>query len=177
MRGPAWTTWPWPSRAPASVHCDDQNTPVRMMGSHLDIPEARRSEEDLRFPSIALDQLSVGVCWMDESGRFVHFDQAACANLGYTRGELQALDISAIDPGFPPPAWAGLWARMARESAAVLESVHRRKDGTTFPVEVHARFVEIQGMQLLCGLAADITARKRAQEALRAARDPTQRGY
>jgi PAS domain S-box-containing protein len=50
---------------------------------------------------------------------------------------------------------------------ATHESVHRRKDGTTFPVEITANNMEFHGKTYTFSFVKDITERKRAEEALR----------
>ena len=47
------------------------------------------------------------------------------------------------------------------------ERVHRRKDGTTFPVEVRSTAVDEGGAVLVLALVRDITRRKQDEEALR----------
>jgi PAS domain S-box-containing protein len=54
------------------------------------------------------------------------------------------------------------------DSAGILfESVHLRKDGSTFPVEVSSIGATIEGTRTLLSVIRDITERKRAEEALR----------
>ena len=54
-----------------------------------------------------------------------------------------------------------------RESGfAMMETVHRRKDGTTFPVEVNLRQVQLDRAYVV-SVSRDITERKRAEERLR----------
>jgi|WetSurSiteA1Bulk_404760.scaffolds.fasta_scaffold03597_2 PAS domain S-box-containing protein len=47
------------------------------------------------------------------------------------------------------------------------ETVHIRKDGTTMPVEISARKVEIEGVKYFQSICRDITERKYAEETLR----------
>ena len=49
----------------------------------------------------------------------------------------------------------------------MFETVHQRRDGATFPVEISARFLEIAGIRHRFGIVRNITERKRAEEALR----------
>src|SRR5450756_647175 len=54
----------------------------------------------------------------------------------------------------------------------LFEAVHRRKDGTTFPVEVNSQGVCLNGERVLLSIIRDIGERKRAeddQERLRSA--------
>ena len=45
-----------------------------------------------------------------------------------------------------------------------LESVHQRKNGSTFPVEIRLGMIELNGQKRLFALARDITQRKKWQE-------------
>jgi PAS domain S-box-containing protein len=51
------------------------------------------------------------------------------------------------------------------------EAVGLRKDGTTFPVEIHAKLIPFQGDQAMVITVRDITTRKQSEEELRQARD------
>lgn len=42
----------------------------------------------------------------------------------------------------------------------VYETEHRRKDGTTFPVEISSRFLDIGGKEFVSAIVRDITERK-----------------
>jgi PAS domain S-box-containing protein len=90
-------------------------------------------------------------------------NQQACDSLGYTREELigmTAFDYDAfVDAGF----MRSIKERVARGEIFSFESVHRRKDGTTFPVEVRARPFWHGDHRFGLALVRDITDRKRAQ--------------
>jgi two-component system cell cycle sensor histidine kinase/response regulator CckA len=61
-----------------------------------------------------------------------------------------------------------LWERLRSGTATVhMESVHRRKNGDLFPVEISSTYVRFGQREYLCGFARDITDRKRAEQALR----------
>lgn len=47
-----------------------------------------------------------------------------------------------------------------------MESRHKRKDGSFFPVEILQNYVEFEGEEFSCGFVRDITERKRAEEKL-----------
>jgi PAS domain S-box-containing protein len=47
------------------------------------------------------------------------------------------------------------------------ETIHKRKDGSTFPIEISARLFEIEGARFFQSISRDITERKNADETLR----------
>jgi len=98
--------------------------------------------------------------------RIVDGNQAALATYGYTVDELRALSVS--DLRLPAdPTLSGQVARVRAGESMLFETVHRRKDGSTFPCEVSTRSAEIDGQQLIISTVRDITERKRAEQALR----------
>ena len=104
----------------------------------------------------------------DLHGRFLDTNQQACRNLGYTRDELLQRYVFDIEMKASTDRDLGsMWDEMSEGESATLIGEHKRKDGSTFPVEVRVRALKSQGMKLFSVLARDITERKLAEEALR----------
>ncbi|MBI2302458.1 MAG: PAS domain S-box protein [Armatimonadetes bacterium] len=108
-----------------------------------------------------------GVYWMDTANRFIYVNQAACDALGYTRDELLGMPLVAVNAGATPEAMARVWEQLRSVGSYCRESVHRRKDGSLFPVEIMATYVRVDDREYNCGYARDISARRRAEESLR----------
>ena len=104
----------------------------------------------------------------DETSRIVEANERALEVYGYTREELLRMRISDLRPPTEDPAiLEGQFERIREQGELRYETVNRRKDGTTFPIEVSARIIEVQGIKYLHGIARDITARKHAEDILR----------
>ncbi|KAF0164165.1 MAG: hypothetical protein FD157_2530 [Rhodocyclaceae bacterium] len=102
----------------------------------------------------------------DEHGNFVETNDRALSESGYSREEflrMNARDLLAADDVAKYERTAGGSAPAGR----VFETVTRRKDGSTYPVEVSARTIEIEGRSFSQYIARDISERRRAEEALR----------
>jgi PAS domain-containing protein len=56
--------------------------------------------------------------------------------------------------------------RLGKSGSFVMESVHRRKDGSTFPVEVSLRRVQLE-REYVVTIARNLTERKQAEARLR----------
>lgn len=111
---------------------------------------------------------------MDVSGKIVEANDRAVSSYGYDRDELLQLNIRDLRAPETLPALDGQWETVARGSGLVFETVHRRKDGSTFPVEVSSRRIEVEGAGYHQSIIRDITERKRDEEALRQAHDKLQ---
>ena len=85
---------------------------------------------------------------------------------GYSEPELLTTSISELEAAELPVETASHIQKVISEGEDRFESVHRRKDGSTFNVEVSVQFKPIDG-GWIAGFIRDITARKRAVENLR----------
>jgi diguanylate cyclase (GGDEF)-like protein/PAS domain S-box-containing protein len=103
----------------------------------------------------------------DLEGSIIDVNQHACESLGYTREELLHLNMQDIDQDFVSTKYLRKWKQMVSGEPITVEGVHRRKDGTTFPVEVRLGLLESGGRRLILGLVRDITERVRAEETIR----------
>ena len=103
----------------------------------------------------------------DADGWIVDVNAAACASLGYHREELLQLGVPDIEAMHTGEGFL-FWRELPVGSTEKFEGLHRRKDGTTFPVEVHVSVLETDEGRQLLALARDISERKRSEGTLRA---------
>mgnify|MGYP000546896804 CR=1 FL=1 len=124
----------------------------------------RESEHRLRFTQFAVDHAEDGILWADDSRRFMYANEAACRLLGYANKELLTLSISDIAPYHDPTRFQQRLDQIKQGTAAIYESIHRRKDGTEFPIEASVTYLEHEGRGYTCGIVRDITERKRIEQ-------------
>jgi PAS domain S-box-containing protein len=139
---------------------------LRRYSEHLAELVERRTGE-LQFTQFAIDHTADSAFWMTDAGRFFYVNEAACRALGYSREELLQMTVFDIDPAFTQSLWLETWRKLKAEKSIVLETVHRARDGRTYPVEIRANYLEFGGRAYDCAFARDITERKRVEEALR----------
>ena len=72
-----------------------------------------------------------------------------------------------FDAALDQASLARIGKRVKTGETVTFETLHRRKDGTLFPVEVRARQFPLGARPFRLSLARDITERKRAEEVLR----------
>lgn len=123
----------------------------------------RASEERLRT---VVEQAGDALFLIEPSGKFVEVNQRACDALGYTREELLGLSVPDINPVFPREKFAEFFRTLDIGRPVTVDAIHRRKDGTTFPVEIRTALIEIRGETHLLSFARDVTERRQAEEAI-----------
>ena len=152
---------------------DDAGKPLRQFGVLQDITELRRVERELRasearfrtFVDHAMDAFFL----LDDRLTVIDVNRQACDSLGYSRDELIGTHPRDFDAGLDERSIERLRQRIAAGETLTFETRHRRKDGTSFPVEISSGQFE-PGGRLLC-LVRDITERKRAEDALKASEE------
>lgn len=130
--------------------------------------ESRRSVEQLHLTSFALNQVREAAFLVDPGGRFRYVNAQACHSLGYSADELLSMGIIDIDPDWTPERVGQDWLRLMERGVQLIESRHRRKDGSTFPVEIVASHLNYHGEGYNLALVRDISERREAEEALKA---------
>ena len=136
-----------------------------------DITGRKRAEEKLRKQEERLrrliEQAADALFVHNLQGNLIDANQQACENLGYTREELLSMTVADIEQNLDPRGLEGLWNEALSDGPVTIEGIHRRKDGTEFPVEVRVGLFEVEEGQLMLAAARDITERKRAEKELR----------
>ena len=143
---------------------DAEGRCTHLVGSVHDLTEVRRSEEQLRLTQFSIDHAVDSVYWLDPAGRLVYVSDSTCARLGYSRDELLSMTIFDLNPELSSSDWQTNWNALRQQRAVAMETVHRRRDGSAFPVEINLNFVEYGDRTYNCVFARDISERKRAEE-------------
>ena len=133
-------------------------------GVVADVTEQKHAHQALEMFRFATDQAADAVFWLNEAGGFLYVNDQACRSLGYARDELMACTLFDVDPVYTRPAWAADWTRDDELQWRHVESQHRRKDGTVFPVEVWARRFWFSDREMKVAFARDISERRRAEQ-------------
>jgi PAS domain S-box-containing protein len=135
----------------------------------VNITERKRAEAELRKFQYSIDQALVAIFWINRAGEFLYTNEQACRSLGYTHAELNHMSIWDIDPTYSRQRLEQDWARRQASryrGEPYLETTHRRKDGTLFPVEVLAKRLRVGDEDMQVTFVRDITERKRAEAEL-----------
>ncbi|UCE49879.1 MAG: PAS domain S-box protein, partial [Phycisphaerales bacterium] len=138
--------------------------------SELIIDESAKpgsAPDRLRITQFCLDNAAEAIFWMEANARFTYVNKTACRSLGYSRQELLSMTVHDIDPNFPKEVWTEHWQQLRGQGSFTFESLHRAKDGRTFPVEINVNYLKYGDKEYNCAFARDITERKHVEELIR----------
>lgn len=136
----------------------------------FDVTESRIATQQLYMLESAMAEVYDPFFAFGSDGRFIYVNEAACRNLGYSRSELLNMRVADINPS-RETIWDERWSYMKEHGHRVSISEHRRKDGSTFPVELIATFLDYEGKEYVFSFARDISERLEAENKLRRAHD------
>ncbi len=129
---------------------------------------SRESEETIRA---LLESAAQGILGVDAQGNIRIANAMACDLFGYSRDELLRLRVEDLLPEQFRGAHVQHRERYfaeprTRPMGSGLALSARRKDGTTFPVEISLSSIRTRRGLLAVSFITDITERKRAEDAL-----------
>jgi len=132
------------------------------------VRENERTIRDLKLFRTLLDQSNDSIKVIDpETLRFLDANEKAWAELGYSREELLSMGVLDIDPAVTESSAPKIGEALRNLGSLVMEGLHRRKDGSTFPVEVGMKRVQLE-RDYIVSIARDLTERKQAEARLQA---------
>jgi len=131
-----------------------------------DITDRKRAEEASKLSQFIIDKASIGIFRVSGDARILSVNEHWARVLGYTQEELCSMSFFDIDPNLTTESWLEHRKKLTAAGLNTFETVHRRKDGSIFPVEVTVNYLKYQDHEFSCSFAMDITERKQAEEQL-----------
>jgi diguanylate cyclase (GGDEF)-like protein/PAS domain S-box-containing protein len=134
----------------------------------LQFEAEKRNESIIKSTQIhqsILDKSMNGFLLVDKQGMILQANDAYCQMSGYSRQELLSMSIPTLEVNESADEVARHVQKIIDQGGDRFESAHRRKDGSTFPVEISAQYMLIEDEQLVVFIQ-DITQRKLTERAL-----------
>jgi PAS domain S-box-containing protein len=133
---------------------------LELLQSQADLETANKELNDLKTTlDMTLDAIFMhGV----EDKTFFYVNQGAINSLGYTQKELLQMTPLDISPEYDEQKIGQLLAPLfnGSQQKLIFQTVHQRKDGSLFPVEIFLQCISIAGQQNhFIAVARDITER------------------
>lgn len=97
---------------------------------------------------------------LSDDGRILEANERAAAAYGYTIPELLSMTTTDLRADGDSDAAAERLRGMAQDVGVRFESRHRRKDGSTFEVEISGRAVMSEGRRVIMAIHRDVSERK-----------------
>ncbi|MFK8105464.1 MAG: PAS domain S-box protein [Saprospiraceae bacterium] len=129
-----------------------------------ELQEAKSISEDIfKLMEESLNEIYI---FRADSLAFIQANKGALQNIGYSLSELQNMSPLDLKPAYERSAFIALLDTLRNGSTAIqiIETDHRRKDGSTYPVEVHLQFSRYGTESVFVAFILDISERKKAQQ-------------
>jgi PAS domain S-box-containing protein len=120
-------------------------------------------ESEARF-ALLRDHANDAILFASRAGVILDVNRRAEEFYVRRREELIGLPLDELRAPEERAALRDQLDGLASDEQLVFEAVHRRPDGTRFPVEVSTRVMELGEQEVFLSIVRDITERKRAEE-------------
>jgi PAS domain S-box-containing protein len=121
----------------------------------------------LQLTQHAVDRSSVEIYWIDLDAHITYANDAAVQDTGYSKEELEQMSLTDIEHNLSNEFWQERFEELKKEGSLTFESIHLRKDHSTFPVQITATFLEFAKNEYIFVFVTDITKRKQAEEEIK----------
>jgi PAS domain S-box-containing protein len=139
---------------------------IELVGVSGDITARKRTEESMALFRKLIDGSNDAIEVVDPiTLDFLDMNEKACRDLGYRREEMLSMSVYDIDPLLDSSLHTCVVQKMRKSGFAIIESQHRRKDGSTFPVEINIKYIQLD-RDYAVAVVRDISERRVAEGTL-----------
>lgn len=150
-----------------SRQLEKQNQQISQQSEQL-----QQTERQLLFTQYAVESCAFPILWVVNGNtlaetRIINANKASMDLLGYTHDELCDLSIGDIDMELTEDAWMDWLIRTSHNRSSLsMRRIHRRKDGSTFPVDIFVSYFEYHGQEYQFFFFIDVSKEQKMQEKL-----------
>ena len=149
-----------------SINIDDDENLFQL--AELIEKQSRKIKEvegELLLIKKLINQSTDSVQVSDLEGNFIFVNKETARRTNYTQEELLSLKVKDLEKLFEAE---GSWEQHVEDlkglpEGMIVEGVNMRANGETFPVEVNARYIEIDDKAYMLAFSRDISERKKAE--------------
>ncbi len=148
----------------------DAKEPLVMKGTIQDITEIKRAQQhEVRLGRIFNNSSNEIYVFDADTFRFVEVNEGGLRNLGYTSDEIKKITALDIKPDLTPQQFDEILQPLLehKQEQVRFETLHRRKDGSTYPVEVRLHLQHSEKPPVYAAIIQDISERRNAEEQIR----------
>ena len=151
---------------------EQESDEIVLEGIITDVTDRKQAQKELRESEqrfrVVIENLPYAVVAHDLDGKILMVNETTCKNTGYSRNELLGMSVEEIDSRIREREdRKEIWTKLEEGQSFQIESVHQRKDGSTYPAEIALNPISLSDERVVLVVAADISKRKQAQEELR----------
>lgn len=117
----------------------------------------RERTRHLEKIALLLEQANDAILAVSADGRILSANRRAVEMYGRSEQELLALDVAELRPESIRRSAAADMERVRREGEATFRTIHTRRDGTPFPVEINSRIHTLEGVTGLVSVVRDVS--------------------
>ncbi len=139
---------------------------VRIVGTHVDISDRKKTEAALKIKDAAIENALSGFDIIDQDGRLIYVNRAFVLMYGYDSAE-EMLDVPPADLCEDPSLPERVIKALQEKGEHIFEHKAKRKNGTLFDVLMYARLSHDEnGREIYPTTSIDVSDRKRNELAL-----------
>ena len=118
----------------------------------------------LNITQFSVDSAAVEIFWINPAGQIIYANDFFCHSLGYTKKEILLKTILDINPRVTVDEWADHWQEISTVKTLNVETVHKKNNGETYPVDVSLSYHKI-GETEYVNVVGNNTVERKKQEA------------
>ncbi|MDA8141699.1 MAG: PAS domain S-box protein [Desulfobacteraceae bacterium] len=146
-----------------NIQCDDDQ--ARQRRNPIKQTAAEKTGPGTELHQAILQTAMDGFVMMDLKGHLLEVNEAYCQMSGYSAAELLTMGLTDLEAVQNQTEIENNIHGITTQGGRKFETRHRRKDGSSFDIEVSVQYYSFEGGRIV-SFVRDITAKKRAEEQL-----------
>ncbi|MEO0293165.1 MAG: ATP-binding protein [candidate division WOR-3 bacterium] len=144
---------------------DPESNYLKLLPSIIEnVIQRKKVEEQLKLIKHSIDNASESIIWLSPSGEIIFANKYSFKELGYSEKELLTTKWHNICPEFTEEKFKGFVNTLKRKGHLSFESSYRKKDGETYPVNIHVDYQIFGKKEVIFVSAHNITEQKNIEQ-------------